>query len=66
MGILFPAEDFGAKAQNDIIVIFEELTSFINLYGCHRLGLFALKNVFILHLSILLNILLGENSFKLL
>ena len=48
------------EAQRDIMVIFEELFSVINMYGWHGQGLLILReNVIIMYLSIILDIGLG-------
>ena len=51
---------FRVEAQRDIMVIFEELFSVINMYGWHGQGLLILReNVIIMYLSIVLDIALG-------
>ena len=64
LGIPFSAGDFGAGAQKGIIVNFEEQFSVINMHGWHSEGLFTTQNVINMYLSIALDILLGESSFK--
>ena len=47
-----------------IILNFEEQFSVINMHGWHGEGLFTTGNVINMYLSIVLDILLGESSFK--
>ena len=43
---------------------FEEHFSVVNMYEWHGQGLFTMENVTIVPLSIVLEIVLGESSFK--
>ena len=47
--MLASAEHFGARAQKDIVVNFEEKFSFINIYGWHEQGLFTMENVIVMY-----------------
>ena len=51
---------------DSIIVIFEEQFSVTNMYGWHGQGiyLFTMENIFVMYLSIVLDIVLGESSLK--
>ena len=49
-----------------IILNFEEQFPVINMYGWYGQGLFTMENVIIMYLSIVLDIVIGESSFKLL
>ena len=66
MEIPFSAREFGAGAQMGIILNFEEQFPVINMYGWYGQGLFTMENVIIMYLSIVLDIVIGESSFKLL
>ena len=62
--IPFSAMDFTAGGQKDTIMNFEEYFSVINMYGRLGQGLFTIDNVIITYFSIVLDIVLGEGSFK--
>ena len=49
-----------------IILNFEEQFPVINMYGWYGQGSFTMENVIIMYLSIVLDIVIGESSFKLL
>ena len=64
MGIPFSAGNSRAGAQKGVITNFEEQFSVTNMYGWHRVRFITIENVVIMYLSIVLGIVLGENSFK--
>ena len=47
-----------------IVVTVDEQFSVINMYEWYGQGLFTMENVIIMYLSIVLEIVLGESSFK--
>ena len=47
-----------------IVVTIDEQFSVINMYEWYGQGLFTMENVIIMYLSIVLEIVLGESSFK--